>query len=571
MFRLLMMAILGLALVGCADEAPSKAGADLVLYNARIYTVDAERSWAQAVAIKDGVLVYVGDDAGVAAHQDSTTRAIDMQGKFLLPSFQDVHIHPVAAGVSMLGCPVYDLAGLAEILETIRSCVEDKPEQLYIEGTGWTWDQFSDPQGPDKELLDAIDSERPLAFRDADGHSIWLNSAALKLAGITAATEDPAGGKIGRDELTGEPTGLLLEDPAMNLWTAAIPPPSAEILREGIIYAQRFLNSLGITAVQDAIVKLDGRDAYVSLPAYRALADSDELSLRVVASLYWEPSQGMEQIDDLIAARKKYSNGRLQATTVKFWADGIIETHTAMLLDPYSDAPETRGLLMVPREQLMSAVPVLDKAGFQMHIHTIGTATVRYALDAIEAAQQANGKRDGRHHIAHVQLVHPQDIPRFGELDVTASFQPLWAYADEYATDINPPQLGPERMQWFYPIASIANSGGKLAFGSDWFVSTPNPFPAMEVAVTRQDPETSSTPALSVEEGISLEQAVAGYTIGAARINFLDHTTGSIEVGKFADMIVVDRNLFEIPVSEVSEASVLVTLLEGEEVYGELL
>ncbi len=568
---LLVIIILAALLQGCSDEAAKKnqVDADLILHNARIYTVNAEQPWAQAVAIKDGTLVYVGDDTGVSAHRGSSTQAIDLHGQFVLPSFQDVHIHPVGAGVSQLGCPVFDMAEQAELLQAIKRCVEENPEQAIIQGQGWSWDLFLDGP-PHKRLLDDIDSERPLAFGDSDGHSLWLNSAALTMTGITAATPDPEGGSIGRDPATGEPTGLLAEDPGMNLWNNVRPPPSAQTMRRGLSYAQNYLNSLGITAVQDALVKLESRDSYVSLPIYRAMADSGELNLRVVASLYWEPTQGMEQVDALIAAREQYSGGRLQATAIKFWADGIVESHTAMMLQPYTDDPTTSGLLMVPREQLMSAVPVLDKAGFQMHIHAIGTATVRYALDALEAAQQINGKRDGRHHIAHVQLVHPQDIPRFGELDVTANFQPLWAYADEYATEINPPQLGPERMQWFYPIASIANSGGKLAFGSDWFVSTPNPFPAMEIAVTRRDAETSSTPPLSAEEGISLEQAVAGYTIGAARINFLDDTTGSIEVGKFADMIVVDRNLFEIPVSEVSEATVLVTILEGETVYGEL-
>lgn len=548
MFKFIVMTVLCFALAGCTEKVPTRVDADLVLHNARIYTVDAERSWAQAVAIKDGVLVYVGDNAGVAEYKGSTTRSIDMQGQFLLPSFQDVHIHPVAAGVAQLGCPVFDLKGQTEVLAAIKRCVEENPKQAIIQGRGWSWDQFAG-KPPHKRLLDDIESKRALAFGDSDGHTYWLNSAALALTGITAVTPDPEGGSIGRDPETGELTGLLSEDPAMNLWNNARPPPSAKEMREGLIYAQDYLNTLGITAVQDALVKLKSRDSYASLPVYRAMADSGELNLRVVASLYWEPSQGMDQVDDLIAARDKYSGGRLQATAVKFWADGIIESYTAMLLQPYTDAPETHGLLMVPREQLMNAVPMLDREGFQLHIHAIGTATVRYALDAIEAAQQANGRRDSRHHIAHVQLVHPQDIPRFGELDVTANFQPLWAYADEYATNINPPQLGPERMQWFYPIGSIARSGGQLAFGSDWYVSTPNPFPAMEIAITRQDPETSSTPPLSSGEGISLEQAIAGYTIGAARINFLDHSTGSIQVGKFADMIVVDRNLFEIPIS----------------------
>lgn len=547
------------------------AEADIILHHARIYTVDSDQSWAEAIAIKNGRISFVGSDQDVKSHQGKNTQLVDMKGKFILPSFQDVHIHPVAGGVAKTtGCPIFDMGGLKLILEKIARCVKDDSDSLHISGYGWSWDDFSEDNPPHKAMLDKIDSSRPLFFGDSDGHTLILNTAALAFAGITADTPDPEGGMIGRDPKTGELTGLLMEDSGMNLLLSKMPKITSNELKQGLLMAQSYLHSLGITAIQDAIVQVNAHNAFASLPVYKDMADSGELELRVVAALYWDPSKGMSQVAELQAARKQYSAGRLQATSVKFWADGILESYTAKMLEPYTDSPDSFGLLMVPHKQLLSATTIMDKLGFQLHIHAIGTATVRYALDAIEAAQIANGKRDARHHIAHVQLVHPDDIPRFGSLDVTANFQPFWAYGDSYVIDINAPQLGPERMEWMYPIGSIAKNGGRLAFGSDWSVSTANPFPAMEIAITRQDPETSTTEVFNPDERITLKQAIAGYTIGAAYTNFLDDDTGSIEEGKYADLIVVDRNLFEIPVSEISEANVLVTLLEGKEVFGKL-
>ncbi len=552
-------------------QLSSADDADAILYDAKIYTVDANRTWAQSLAIKDGKISYVGTNEGVMLHQGTDTKLYNMKGKFILPSFQDAHIHPVPSGVmSTLGCPIFDLENIKAILKKITKCVKDEPSATIISGYGWSWDDFNQDAPPHKSYLDNIDNSRPLFFGDADGHTLLLNSAALKFAGITKDMPDPEGGMIGRDAKSGELTGLLMEDAGMRLLLSKIPAISSEELKQGLLMAQTYLHALGITAVQDAIVTIDGTDATRSLPTYQSLSEAGELELRVVAALYWDSSKGMTQIDDLVAARKKYSEGRLQATTIKFWADGILESYTAKMLEPYTDNPDSYGLMMVPQEQLMNAATALDRLGFQLHIHAIGTATVRYALDAIELAEKTNGKRDARHHIAHVQMVHPDDISRFGSLDVTANFQPFWAYADGYVTDINIPQLGPERMKWMYPIGSIAKMGGRLAFGSDWSVSTANPFPAMEIAITRQDPETSTTPPLNPNEAITLEQAIAGYTIGAAYTNFLDDATGSLEVGKYADLIVIDRNLFKIPVQEISEAKVLVTLLEGKAVYGEL-
>ncbi len=560
-------------LLSACERQPQESevrSADLVFINARVYTVDTERSWAQAVAVHEGKIVYVGDDAGAQAFVTDNTQLIDLQGKMLLPGFQDVHSHFAASGIHYLECPVFELENKEAVLAEIKKCSDENPAAEIIRGVGWTIDQFENGQPPRKELLDAIDTSRPLVFGDADGHAFWVNSAAFETFGITRDTPDPPGGKIERDPQSGELWGTLHEDSGMALLKSRWPAYSDEDFIAGIRYSENHYHSLGITAIQDPMVKLSGRSEYRSLPAYKILNDRGELNIRVSASLFWEAEKGTEQIQAFKNARREMSGGRLRVNTVKFWADGVLETHTAMLLEPYADKPETRGFMMVPREQLMSGVPLLDAEGFQVHIHAIGDATVRYSLDAIEAAWQANGHRDARHHITHAQVVHPDDIPRFQELGVAASFQPYWTYADDYVTMFNIPRLGPDRIKWSYPIGSLQRSGATVAFSSDWFVSSANPLIGIETAVTHVDPLTNKGQAFLPGETIALEDAVAAYTINAAYLNAIDDMTGSIQVGKYADLVVLDRDLFAIPIHDVSDVQVLLTLLEGDVMFGNL-
>jgi len=290
----------------------------------------------------------------------------------------------------------------------------------------------------------------------------------------------------------------------------------------------------------------------------------------VVASLLWDRARGLEQLQDLQRLRQEYSGSEyLRPTTVKIYQDGVMENYTAAMLEPYLVPGGTRGIPMIEPEFLKQVVTALDAADFQVHFHAIGDAAVRQSLDAIEAAIRANGRRGNRHHIAHVQMLDPADIPRFAELDAVANFQPLWAYADEYVTELTIPFIGPERARWMYAIRSVADSGGRIAFGSDWSVSSANPFPQIETAVTRQDADDASSVVFIPEERIDLAAAIAAFTIGAAYVNTQDDKTGSIEPGKFADLIVVDRNLFDIDPHEISDARVLLTLLAGEPVYGD--
>jgi predicted amidohydrolase YtcJ len=290
----------------------------------------------------------------------------------------------------------------------------------------------------------------------------------------------------------------------------------------------------------------------------------------VVGAMWWERSKGLEQIPGFLDQRRRYTHGNLRATTVKIMQDGVMEVQTAAMLQPYLGKGDARGLTMIDPEKLKEYVTALDKEGFQVHFHAIGDAAIRECLDAVEAARRANGARDSRHHLAHIQLFNPSDIPRFRQLGVVANFQPLWAYADGYITDLTLPFLDKERQRWIYPIASLLNSGAVVAFGSDWSVSSANPLEEIEVAVTRMGWSGQTTTPFIPEERIDLRDALAAFTLNAAYVNFQDDKTGSIEVGKLADLIVLDHNLFALPPTQIAESKVLLTLMGGKPVYGSL-
>jgi len=325
------------------------------------------------------------------------------------------------------------------------------------------------------------------------------------------------------------------------------------------------LHSYGITSIQDAIVNREELETYESMEAM------DQLKMRVVGSLWWDREKGPEQIEDLLLLREAFDKGGLlRPTTVKIMEDGVMENYTAAMLEPYLIPSGSRGIPMVEPQALKRAVALLDAQGFQVHFHSIGDAAVRYALDAVEEALLENGQLGNRHHISHIQMFDPADIPRFAELDVIANFQPLWANGDDYIHELTIPFIGEERARWMYPIKSVQDAGAMIAFGSDWSVSTANPFPQIEMAVTRTGGADDSNPVFIPEERIDLESAIAAFTINAAFVNKHEDQTGSIEVGKLADLIVIDSNVFEIDPEDVSDTSVLLTLFSGEPVHGDI-
>ena len=552
-----LLAALGTAVLAAASPAPPPA--DLVIRGGAVYTVDDARSWAEAVAVSGGRIVFVGTDAGAKAWIGPKTRVLDASGKMVLPAFHDSHVHPVSGGVEALECDLNGAPTPAAVLDKVKAYAAAHPSLPWIRGGGWELTLFPDAN-PSKALLDAIVPDRPVYLSATDGHSVWVNSKALQLAGVTKATPDPPYGRIERDPATGEPTGTLRED-AADLVSKHLPKRTAKDYADGLREGLRIANRFGLTSLVEASASEE------DLEAYRTLESRGELSARIVASLHCDTDKGLAEVPRLVALRKKYAGRRLRTNAVKIFADGVLETRTAAVLEPYLGFPGDRGKANLEPAAFDALATALDREGFQIHVHAIGDRAIRMSLDAVEAARRANGARDARHHLAHIELIDPADIPRFRRLGVIANFQPFWANGDKYLTELTEPKLGPERSRWLYPIQSVVASGAVVAFGSDWSVSSMNPLDGIDVAVTHRQPTEGPGPAWLPEERIALPDAIAGYTIRAAYLDFSEKETGSIEAGKSADLIVLDRNLFEIPASQIHEAKVLRTFLEGREVY----
>jgi hypothetical protein len=554
------------------SETDPDGPADVVFTGGTVYTVDPARAWAQAVAVQGGRIVTVGSDQSVADLIGPKTEVHDLRGRMLLPGFQDAHVHPPSGGLEMLECNLNEAYTREGYERIVADYASEHPDVEWIRGGGWSMDSF--PGGtPTKEILDRIIPDRPVYLPNRDGHGAWVNSRALELAGITRETPDPPDGRIERDD-AGEPSGTLHEG-AMDLVDKLMPPVTEAEWEEGLRVAQQYLHSLGITGWQDAIVG----GPYDTIGAYTSMAGWGALTARVVGSLWWDRHRGEEQIDELVAKRARSSVGRFRATTVKIMQDGVIEDFTAGVLEPYLGPDGTptsnRGMSFVDPYLLKASVTRLDAEGFQVHIHAIGERAVREALDALEAARAANGENDHRHHIAHIQVVHPDDISRFHELGVVANAQPLWATLEGQMVNLTIPFLGPERSGWQYPFASLVRSGARLAFGSDWSVSSPNPMWEMAIAVHRKEPrrfadmvgERATNEVFLPDERIDLATAIHAFTMGSAYVNHLDDVTGSIEVGKEADLVVVDRNLFDLSLDELADAKVQLTMVAGAPVF----
>ena len=546
--------------------------ADLIFRHGAVYTVDAARSWAHAVAVRAGRIVAVGADDEISAMTGPATETVDLRGGMLVPGFQDAHVHPVSGGLDMLQCDMHELATQEDYLLAVKTYAEEHPEREWILGGGWAMDVF--PGGtPTKELLDAIVPDRCVFLPNRDGHGAWVNSRALEVAGVTSETPDPGDGRIERTA-DGQPSGTLHEG-AMDLVARYAPPPTTAEMAEGLLKGQEYLHSLGITAWQDAIV--DDHDHFGrNYTIYLDAAARGDLTARVVGALWWDRHRGAEQIEEFVGLRARATVGRFAATSVKIMQDGVCENYTGAVLEPYLDAhgeaTGNRGISFVEPEALKGYVTELDRLGFQVHFHALAERAVREGLDAIEAALLANGPSDNRHHLAHLQVVHPDDIPRFRTLGAVANAQPLWAAHESQMDDLTIPFLGEPRWRWQYPFGSLVRAGATLAMGSDWSVSSPDPLQEMHVAVNRQMPpdypyKVEQREVFLPDERLDLPTSLAAFTMGSAYVNHLDEQTGSIEVGKLADLAVVDRNLFEHPVEEIGEASVVQTFVEGARVY----
>jgi predicted amidohydrolase YtcJ len=536
--------------------------ADAVYHTGKIYTVNAAQPWAEAVAIRNGKIVFVGSDDAVRAYIGQDTALYDLHGRLLLPGFQDAHIHPISSGLETLACDLTAYESIEEYRAVIPACAEAQADKEWITGGGWSMAAFGPGAMARKDILDELVPDQPVYFSSRDGHSGWANSKALQVAGINRDTPDPVDGFIDRDPETGEAVGSLQEG-AMELVTQHIPPPSPAERIAALEYARDMLHGYGITSVQEAY-------AYVAdLEAYEALDKQHKLNLRVVTAMGWDNEQTEEQIPKLLEQRERYTSGNIRATSVKIFVDGVMENYTAVMLEPYLVESGTRGIPMIDPEYMKEVVTRLDAEGFQVHFHALGDGAVRYALDAVEVAQEKNGNSDRRHHLAHLQVINPDDIPRFAALGAVANFQPAWAYADEYVVDLTLPFIKPEVAKWMYPIRSVLDAGGEVAFGSDWAVSTADPFYQIETAVTRVDADSHATEPLNPEQAITLKEAVKAFTMGSAWVNHQEKETGSIEAGKLADLVVLNQNIFEIDPRKISDTKVLLTLFGGLPVYGD--
>ncbi|HYO40574.1 MAG TPA: amidohydrolase [Nocardioidaceae bacterium] len=497
--------------------------------------------------------------------QGAAPEVVDLAGGLVLPGFQDAHVHPVQGGVERLRCDLTRLSTREDYLAAVQAYAEEHPDRPWVLGGGWSMPAFG-PGGPLAEDLDAVVGERPVFLPNRDHHGAWVSSAALRLAGVHRDTPDPSDGRIQRDA-DGRPTGTLHEG-AMDLVQHVVPATSDEECDAGLQVAQAHLHSLGVTAWQDAILGAYIGDSDPAAAYLRAVRDGT-LTARVRGALWWERDEGLEQIERLAERRSRFTSGRLDAGTVKVMQDGVVENYTAALSRPYLDADGgptgNRGLSFVDPDLLAEAVTRLDAAGFQVHVHAIGDRAVREALDAFDRAREANGPSRGRHHVAHLQVVAPADRRRFADLDVTANLQALWAVHDDAMSDMTLPFLDPELAGWQYPFGSLARAGARLAAGSDWPVSSPDPLAAIHVAVNRSAVDEDAEPFLP-GEAIGTEAAFAAYTSGSAYVNHLDDT-GVLGPGMLADLAVLDRDPFAGAPEAIGETRVLATYVDGVPVH----
>ena len=558
-------------LVACelSNDLPK---ADIVFTGGAVYRVTDSDPWATAVAISKNRITYVGDDAGAISSIGPNTIVVKLNGKMLLPGFQDAHVHPVDSGMTYNQCAVFDLPELEDLLDAIKTCVDERPNAEWIVGAGWYVSTFAPTGRPPKGLLDAIAPDIPITLLSNAAHTVWANSAAIKRAGITSETKDPEGGRIDRDSESGEPSGSFQES-AMPLIQSFEPAITLKERIAGLAYAQQLFHSYGITGVHDSYVEVSRETAYSNMEAYTAFSDQEGLKMHVVAAMLYDPTLPLEpQIELFKSLRESADRNHVNATAVKILVDGVATSYSAAMLEPYADRLDEgiKGTPLIPRADLIDLVTRLDALGFQIHFHSIGDAATHYSLDALEVARTQNGLRDSRHHLSHIMAWDPTDFNRMADLDAIANFQALWASKGTHYEEITYVRMGEERSKYLYPINSLHKLGVHLAFGSDWYVTSANPLLAIEVAVTRLEPGGNSTDPLLPAEAIDLATAIRAATLGSAYGNFLNKDTGSIEVGKLADLIVIDSNLFDIPTSDLSKARVMLTLFGGEIVFGSL-
>jgi predicted amidohydrolase YtcJ len=576
-------------------EKVKEKKSNVILKNGSVYTVDRERSWAQAIAIADDKIVFVGSDADVERYIKPDTDVLDLDRKMVLPAFVDSHMHPAhSAHLYQYRLSLFGVTGEDQIkayLNTIKEFAETNPDESWIIGAGYGRSAF-DENGPRKEWLDEIDSERPIAITSIDGHSMWVNSKTLEMAQITKDTSQPEEGVIKKDPLTGQPSGLLQEPGAMNLASRLMPDPPKEQIKESLLWLQQWLNAKGITTVHEAMLGIDEPNIY---EAYDELAQEGKLTVRYRASWNISPEDDvMEQIDQGMALANRFAHPHFMAHSFKFFADHVIEEETGYLLEPYAHRDDAwHGIKVWKDDILREAFTRIDSAGHQIHVHVIGDAAAQYTLDALETLIEVNGKRDSRHSFAHLQLARTEDIRRISELGLSVHTSPYWMTIDDYFWELYLPYLGRERaFNQQYPFNSLFEGGANVTIASDFWVTEPDLMLAIYCGMNRLLPKTVfeqnygenptccrvSDPDAELEYGdrgvlppleerASLENLLAASTLNGAYANFLDGDIGSIEVGKMADLVILEQNLFNIDIEQIPTNQIVMTFFEGQRVY----
>jgi predicted amidohydrolase YtcJ len=546
-----------------SPDFPNVAAPDLIFTGGKVL-VDGLPQAATVAVTGDRITAVGGDE--IREQRGPRTELVDIGAGLLHPGFIDAHIHPVQGGLERMQCDLSQVNTAPEYLAIIAAYAHANPDVPWITGGGWAMPAF--PGGtPRADALDSVVSDRPVFLPNKDHHGAWVNSRALQLAGIDRHTPDPADGRIERDA-DGTPSGTLHEG-AMSLVFGLVPADTADQRLAGLLLAQQHLHSLGITGWQDAIIGsyaniADNSDSYLEA------ADSGQLTARVVGALWWDRTRGAEQIPELIERRTRLQRKNFRTTSVKIMQDGIAENFTAAMSEPYFDGCGCRtgnsGLSFVDPIALREYTVALDAAGFQIHVHAIGDRAIREALDAFELARRTNGGNDQRHHIAHLQVIHPDDVPRFAKLDVSVNMQALWAAYEQGMVELTVPFLGDERVRWQYPFGALERAGAHLAAGSDWPISTADPWAAIHVAVNRRlagvGPETEQ---LLPEQALSLRSAVLAYTSGSARLNHLDDG-GIIAGGHLADLVLSDRDPYAGAAAQIADTTVVATWVGGQRV-----
>lgn len=548
---------------------PASEKADLVLQNGFIYTVDSARNVAEAVAVKGDTIIYVGTNEGVRAYIGPDTQTVNLQGRMVLPAFVDSHAHATSGVSDIYEVSLYGIDAVEKYQQTIRNFLAENPGLKALQGAGWINNVFG-ANGPTTAMLDEIVPDIPAVLYSEDYHSVWVNSKTLQLAGITRDTPDPEGGVIERDA-NGNPSGTLRET-AMDLVAEVIPSYTVEQYLEGLEYFQSFAHSLGITTVY--IPSLPG-GLGEALAALHEFDTSGKMSIRFPTAAGINPDDPLSKVDEIKTLIEREKGGYFEVIGAKIFMDGVLEGSTAYLEQPYLHIPNSRGELLWDPQKYTEVCTALDRAGIQIHVHSIGDAATRITLDGFEVARQQNGQRDSRNIITHLQLVNPADIDRMADLGVIAVPQPYWFVIDTYYTQAVE-FVGKERADRQYPMKTFFDKGIVVASASDYPVSwPPNPLYAIEIGVTRTVPQSLGdiyvgadfqTP-LNPQERVTVEQMIASFTINGAHATFLENQIGSIEVGKKADLIVLSQNILQIPPSEIHRTTILLTFFEGKEVY----